>query len=277
MGRNIYGTNTIQSSVSLNYVSCYITTAEVGYKNERADGPKFASDQYSFIGFYQTFHGKGLIKTKTHTFVLNENEIVFLYYRDLLSIQALDEEWHFYCHYFFLNNLSLSTEKVFSVKELPNQRARTEQIIRYLNNNDYYYVCRANGLGQAMLCELLTEINTNYYRDPYQQAIQKVVFYINQHVEENISIGELAAQCNVCEKHFRDIFTNQMGMTPKQYILKSKMNRSAFLLTSTSYSVSEISDSLSFLSPAYFIHRFKMFFGVTPTQYRKEHASYDYF
>ena len=29
-----------------------------------------------------------------------------------------------------------------------------QKMIDYLNTNDYYYLCQANGLGQALLCEL---------------------------------------------------------------------------------------------------------------------------
>ena len=273
MGRNIYGTNTMQSNVHLNYVSCYITTAEEGYRNEMQLTAKHQTDEYSFVGFYHTFHGKGVIKTDNNTFYVQENDLIMIRYRELRSIASVDGEWHFYCHLFFINNLSLPFEKVFHVEQLPNQRSRTEQIIRYLNNNDYFYLCRANGLGQAMLCELLINTNSTYHNEePYRHQIQKIIFYINQHVNENIPIGDLAAQCNICEKHFRDIFLKQTGVTPKQYILTAKMNRAAMLLTTTSWSVTEISDNLAFLSPAYFVHRFKMHFGTTPSAYRKTHV-----
>jgi two-component system response regulator YesN len=49
------------------------------------------------------------------------------------------------------------------------------------------------------------------------------------------------------------------------------MNRAAMLLSTTSWSVTEISDNLAFLSPAYFVHRFKLHFGTTPSAYRKTH------
>ena len=276
MGRNIYGTNSMSNNVHLNFVSCYVTTAETGYRNERTISEQHKTDKFSFVGFYHTFHGKGVIKTKTNTFVVGENDLVFLCYRDLLSIAALDGEWHFYAHWFFLNNLPLPMEEVFHVEQLPNQRSRTEQIIRYLNNNDFYYLCRANGLGLAMLCEILSNTNASYHNEePYRNSIQKIIFYINQHVDENIPISDLAAQCNVCEKHFRDIFIKQTGLSPKQFILKAKMNRAAMLLTTTSWSITEISDNLSFLSPAYFVHRFKMHFGTTPSQYRKKHIAFE--
>ncbi|HBF86440.1 MAG TPA: hypothetical protein DDW54_02030 [Clostridiales bacterium] len=271
MGRNIYGTNLINSNVSLNYVSCYITKAERGYRNDFPHPkPINGADKYSFVGYFHTYFGQAVIKTVNATFNVKADQILFVRYRDLVSIESKDGEWEFFCHWFYLNNLVVEFDKVFDLKPVPDQRDTVLKIIKYLNNNDYYYLNRANGLGQALLCELLSHIKVTY-DNPYGEALRKVVFYINQHVYENVSVKELAEMCNICEKHFRDLFERQTGEAPKKYIMRTKLEKAVFLLENSLWSIAEISDSLSFSSPAYFIDRFKKAYNRTPMQFRADH------
>jgi AraC-like DNA-binding protein len=54
--------------------------------------------------------------------------------------------------------------------------------------------------------------------------------------------------------------------------LKTKLEKAAFMLTFSKQNVTQISEELSFLSPAYFINCFKAYYNMTPTQYRKHHS-----
>lgn len=270
MSLNLYGTNSMNCNVTLNYVSCYIVETEKAYRNDVFHGVQYPDeDEYSFVGFFHTFSGKGIIKTVSNTLHVETDSIVFVRYKDVLSISSCGDNWNFYCQWFFLNNLTLDYEKVFHLAPLAHERETFERIIRYLNCNDFYYLCRANGLGLTLLGELLSHIETNSLEtSPNQKLIRKTLFYINQHIAEDLSINELAKQCNLSEKHFRFLFIKYTGMSPKQYIIKAKFNKATFLLINTTWNITEISDSLSFLSPAYFISRFKKYYKMTPSQWR---------
>lgn len=62
---------------------------------------------------------------------------------------------------------------------------------------------------------------------------------------------------------------NITGMTPNDYILHVKLNKSLILLSDHSLTIGEIAYELGFSSPAYFSKCFKKQFGVTPADYRK--------
>ena len=272
MGRNITGTNAVKSNISFNFVAIYITKAEPYYYNyfsRHTKGP--APDNYAFVGFFHTIRGKGHIKLINQEFYVKENDIIFICYTDLVSIASVDGEWEYYCLWFYLNNLLPPYNKVHHLKPLPHQRDTVLKMIDLLNANDYYYLCQANGLGQALLCELLSHLQKAQKTNAYQQQLRDIVFYINQHIEENISIKELAEKCHICEKHFRAVFTKEIGMPPKQYIIKAKLEKAAFFLANSPWSVTEISDTLSFLTPTYFVNSFKKFYKKTPLQYRKDY------
>lgn len=60
------------------------------------------------------------------------------------------------------------------------------------------------------------------------------------------------------------------GMTPNDYILHMKLNKSLILLSNHTLTIGEIAYQLGFSSPAYFSKCFKKQFGVTPAEYRKK-------
>jgi len=60
------------------------------------------------------------------------------------------------------------------------------------------------------------------------------------------------------------------GMTPNDYILYIKMNKSTLLLSDHTLTIAEVAYQLGFSNPAYFSKCFKKQFGVTPVDYRKK-------
>ena len=269
MARNICGFNSIKNNVRLNFVAAYITWTERYYNNDYQPRSPSELEKEDFVGFIHVIEGEGQLIFPDKKINIKKNDFMFIRYRDLTAIITKNSEMHFYCVWFHLDNLHLEFNKLFSLPPLENERETVEEIARLLNNNEYYSVGQANGLGIKLLCQLLSRLDSKTADDPYREIIRNAVFYINQNAQNIISVKELADMSNVSEKHFRNLFTAYMGMPPKQYYLKVKLERAASLLTFSAQSITEISDELSFLSPAYFIKRFKLYHGVTPSEYRK--------
>jgi len=100
--------------------------------------------------------------------------------------------------------------------------------------------------------------------------IRKAVDYINLNSEDNISVPQLAAICNLSPSHFYNKFKSETGYTPVEYRNRVLINRASKLLVcNKDLSVEEISYLLGFHSAAYFRRIFKAFTGKTPLQYRK--------
>jgi len=59
------------------------------------------------------------------------------------------------------------------------------------------------------------------------------------------------------------------GMTPNDYIMYVKMNKSVVMLADPGLTITEIAALLGFSSPAYFSRCFKKQYGVNPASYRK--------
>ena len=95
-----------------------------------------------------------------------------------------------------------------------------------------------------------------------------VLYYINEHLDEELSIKQLAGLVNLSEYYFIRAFNRAMGMTPRQYIISVRMNYAKYLLTTTAYSVQEIGYMVGYASESMFCTIFKKIQKITPTEYR---------
>ena len=104
-------------------------------------------------------------------------------------------------------------------------------------------------------------------------AMEEVIYYINAHLEEELSIAKLAALASFSEYHFIRVFREAVGMTPRKYIIQVRMDHAKYLLKSTSLSVQEVGYKIGYASESMFCSSFKKSFGMTPSEYRADAVS----
>lgn len=98
-------------------------------------------------------------------------------------------------------------------------------------------------------------------------AVRKCCEYILQHIHEKISLKDLAEVCGLSPNHISDLFLQQTGFRPIEYIRAQKLNYARYILDSYSPHISLLSNLLAFPSPSAFTRQFKEQYGVTPGQY----------
>lgn len=69
--------------------------------------------------------------------------------------------------------------------------------------------------------------------------------------------------------HFLRTFRRLVGMTPHQYVLRTRMNLAAVRLRLSDESVSAIAFAAGFSDLSTFNHRFRTLMGVNPSRYRQ--------
>lgn len=97
---------------------------------------------------------------------------------------------------------------------------------------------------------------------------QKIKQYIETNIDSDISVTSIAKQFYLSETHVIRIFREKFGVTPKQYILKTKINASKLLLLDTTLQIKEIAMTYHFADSYHFSHTFKRFTGVSPEKFR---------
>ncbi|NIK75283.1 AraC-like DNA-binding protein [Paenibacillus castaneae] len=85
----------------------------------------------------------------------------------------------------------------------------------------------------------------------------------------NWLVTELAALCGYHPIHFSKLFKEELGLTPKHFMIKERIKwaKQALLLGEK---MESISLRLGFRSIHYFSHQFKEVTGLTPSQYRMQ-------
>lgn len=98
---------------------------------------------------------------------------------------------------------------------------------------------------------------------------QKVLFYIEEHLEEPLTLEQLARQFYVSKYHISHIFKDNFGLSVHQYIIKKRLEacREAML---GNVGIAEICQNYGFGEYSSFYRAFKKEFGISPRDFQME-------
>ncbi len=106
----------------------------------------------------------------------------------------------------------------------------------------------------------------------YIRRINNALEFIEQHLDENIRLEDVARVSHFSSFHFHRLFHGIVGETVNDYIIRKRMERAARrLVYQTDLSVTEIAEMGGFSSSANFAKSFKLYFGVSATELRNPH------
>lgn len=119
------------------------------------------------------------------------------------------------------------------------------------------------------LTELVAKTKRNMKYSPH---IRKCVTYINDHIEEKLTVAAVAKSVGLSPDYISHLFKKETGINLSAYILKSKMDAAKALLWD-GVSSSEVCYTLGFCSQSHFIASFKKEFGKTPGEFSSQIAA----
>lgn len=123
-------------------------------------------------------------------------------------------------------------------------------------------------ISRALKMEWENNIKT---RSPkVKELIQVAVNYINNNYERDISLGDIAHFVFLSPSYFTRAFKEEVGISPINYLLKTRIERAKELLKETQMKVSDIALGVGFANQQRFNEIFKKYTGVTPLHYRKQ-------
>ena len=95
--------------------------------------------------------------------------------------------------------------------------------------------------------------------------------YIAKHIYEKLSLQTVADKVGVHKVYLSRIFSEQMGMTLTDYIMKEKIQISCNLLKYSNRPIAIVAEYINLSPQSYFTRVFKKVTGETPAQYRQTH------
>ena len=122
----------------------------------------------------------------------------------------------------------------------------------------------------GIVLQICSRFMTKAKPKPYasDERIVKAIGYIHDHLNESISVPQLADLAGVSGRYFIHLFQEATGMAPKMYITMKRIERAQQLLHTTKLSVKDISSRLGFPDDSYFVRVFRRNTGKTPGEYR---------
>ena len=103
---------------------------------------------------------------------------------------------------------------------------------------------------------------------------QAAAEYIESHSREKFSLQRMADDLFVNGSYLLRAFKKNKGYTPLAYHNHIRCEQAKELLARTGEGISEIGETVGFVSSAHFSHVFKKMEGCTPTEYRINHRVY---
>lgn len=135
----------------------------------------------------------------------------------------------------------------------------------------------SEGLRQ-MTAKVLVADSHRASQTPYIQAavvqdeghavIQRARRWLNQHMDQDWKMDQLAAYANTSERTLLRRFQKALGMSPIQYTQQLRVERAKALLESTRLSLEDITVRCGYVNVSTFSTVFKRWAQITPREYR---------
>ncbi len=107
----------------------------------------------------------------------------------------------------------------------------------------------------------------------WTMALKQVVSYMEEHLLEEITYDEIAAQIYVSTFHFHRTFALMTGMSASTYIRNRRLTLAAHDLAEKKQKVIDVALKYGYESPESFTKAFRKFHGIAPSQARTPKAA----
>jgi AraC family transcriptional regulator len=144
----------------------------------------------------------------------------------------------------------------------------TDRFADDTNPDEYYFdlLCKLLQCHNKSIEEIskLSAKKKSTREELYRRIIQARIF-MEANLSSKVTIDDIAGEACLNKFHFLKLFKNCYGVTPYQYLLKLKMERSVELLRTGKFSVGEVCLMSGFESHGSFTNLFKKCYGFAPS------------
>lgn len=261
---------------------------------------KYGEDWHStshFHPFTEIFfitHGNGIMEIDSIDVSVKEGDLIIINpncpHTEKSSYNYMDQLEYIV---FGINNLTLANKSLPQLNgETPNP---TYYKIMNFNNNKNVILYYLNTLvheveekesNYELACKSILTLFIIYISRNAQSTLLiadnpeklniecvKIKNYIDSHYSENITLDILSNLSYVNKFHLVHLFTKQMGISPINYLINRRIEESKNLLTTTNYTIRDISTIVGFSNSSYFSQMFKKFTGYSPRMYKNKYTT----
>ncbi|MGB4984250.1 MAG: AraC family transcriptional regulator [Erysipelotrichaceae bacterium] len=245
---------------------------------------KYEDDWYSlkhfhpFTEIFYVISGKGSFTINNDTFKVQENDMVFVS-PQTFHCEKSEKESPLEYVVLGVDNLTITLDdKVneFIYQSLTNIKDDINNYIQIMldesNNKHEGYEQICQNILKIILIKSVREMKLHLSSNPTKTNIKKeikeIIDYINKNYDQEITLDILSNNFNINKYYLVHEFKKYTKNSPINYLINRRIEECKTLLTTTSLSIIEISETLGFSSPSYFSQTFKKATNQSPYQYR---------
>lgn len=106
-------------------------------------------------------------------------------------------------------------------------------------------------------------------RAPDRRRAVEAALWVDAHSHEPIHLERAASEAGLSAFHFLRLFASVLGVTPHQYLVRSRLRRAARLLTDEARSITDVAFEVGFGDLSNFVRTFHRAAGISPRGFRK--------
>ncbi|MEM9012479.1 MAG: AraC family transcriptional regulator [Pseudomonadota bacterium] len=146
-----------------------------------------------------------------------------------------------------------------------------EQAMMEHPTSDLFLDQATNTILTSLLCRSGTlETDQNATGPLTDRDIAKVARIVEERLEDNLNIADLARVTSLSDWHFARAFKQATGLSPHQFVLRRRIARAKDLLQHTSFPLAQVAVASGFSSQSHMTDVFRQKAGATPGKYRAQ-------
>ena len=102
---------------------------------------------------------------------------------------------------------------------------------------------------------------------PATDNMKNAMNYINEHIDEKLTLKDIAAAACMSQTYFSSVFKKLNGISPWEYIIIKRIEKAVFLIRTSDMTMLEIAESCGFSSSSNFYKTFSKITNKKPTDY----------
>ena len=202
-----------------------------------------------------------------YTFPKNSDEYVrSKLFLDAVSLEKIIQSFGVHSDFAAMFHSESVTTAILSGEEFERASLLFKRLAEQ-SDADPYRQAEVNCTASQLMLILVKNLATQTQSKP--DPIQRVIEYIHSHIQDDLSIDQIAVACYMSKYYLCRLFKKKMDLTIMEYILQTRLTMAKELLTQGERSVTQISHDCGFCSPSYFSRIFKEKVGQSPSKYQK--------
>ena len=133
------------------------------------------------------------------------------------------------------------------------------------------WVSRQHGSLDLLLNKNCNQVATRQIAPLPHAILRRVKKYMEEHLQDKLSLDELAHEADYSRAHFLRMFRAATGKTPHQYLTECRIERAkSMLLEAKKISLIDLAARCGFSSQSHLTRVFRKQVGATPTEFKRK-------